>query len=150
MPCAMAKAHDKALFFAMCQGSCTRQIMSRATVLRASLPCAMVNAHGKEPVPRVPENFAEGQKRHTANSLPCAREVAHDKGALCRRLVAVCPLPCAAHGKPFAVGFWGLGAHGNGGVSRSDRFHLFFSTASFLLFSSPNSIRSEENPTWHS
>jgi len=34
---------------AVCQGICTRQIMSRATVLRASLPCAMVNAHGKEP-----------------------------------------------------------------------------------------------------
>jgi len=33
---------------------------------------------------------------------------AHGKDALCRRLFAVCPLPCAAHGKPFAVGFLGF------------------------------------------
>ena len=67
--------------------------------------------------------FAVGREWHTANPLPCARYIAHGKGRLCRSLVAVCALPCAAHGKGFAVGFWGFTvcqrAHGKGGVSRS-------------------------------
>ena len=52
--------------------------------------------------------FAVGREWHTANPLPCARYIAHGKGRLCRSLVAVCALPCAAHGKRFAVGFWGF------------------------------------------
>jgi len=52
--------------------------------------------------------FAVGREWHTANPLPCARYIAHDKGRLCRCLVVVCALPCAAHGKGFAVGFWGF------------------------------------------
>ena len=57
--------------------------------------------------------------------MPCVRYIAHGKGRLCRSLVAVCALPCAAHGKAFAVGFWGFTvcpwhtARG-GGVSRSE------------------------------
>ena len=52
--------------------------------------------------------FAVGREWHTANPLPCARYIAHGKGQLCRCLVAVCALSCAAHGKGFAVGFWGF------------------------------------------
>ena len=52
--------------------------------------------------------FAVGREWHTANPLPCARYIAHGKGRLCRRLVVVCALPCAAHGKEFAVGFRGF------------------------------------------
>jgi len=69
-------------------------------------------AHGKHDPPRQfgsrPKTFVVSQPEHTAKLLPCARYIAHGKGALCRRLFAVCPLPCAAHGKPFAVGFWGF------------------------------------------
>ena len=52
--------------------------------------------------------FAVGREWHTANPLPCARYIAHGKSRLCRCLVAVCTLPCAAHSKGFAVGFWGF------------------------------------------
>ena len=41
-------------------------------------------------------------------ALPCARNIAHGKGSLCRWLFAMCPLPCAAHGKAFAMGFSGF------------------------------------------
>jgi len=55
--------------------------------------------------------------------VSCARYIAHGKGRLCRSLVAVCALPCAAHGKGFAVGFRGFTVcpwhTANGGVSRS-------------------------------
>jgi hypothetical protein len=40
---------------------------------------------------------------HTAKSLPCDRQKAHDKETLCRYLVAVWSLPCTTHGKGFAV-----------------------------------------------
>ena len=52
--------------------------------------------------------FAVGPEWHTANPLPCARYIAHGKGRLCRRLVTMCALPCAAYDKGFAVGFWGF------------------------------------------
>ena len=87
LPCAKTLAHGKHPAFAVC---------------RAGL------AHGKHGRPRHPQKFAECQQRHTAKVLSCARKTAHGKGSLCRRLVAVCPLPCAAHGKPFAVGFKGF------------------------------------------
>ena len=54
------------------------------------------------------QKFAVGQVRHMAKALPCARNIAHGKGCLCRWPFAVCPLPCAAHGKTFAVGFSGF------------------------------------------
>jgi len=56
--------------------------------------CQAQVAYGKRHSPRqlgsLPKKFAVGQL-HTANGL-----------------FAACPLPCAAHGKPFAVGFWGF------------------------------------------
>ena len=39
--------------------------------------------------------FAVGPILHTAKCLPCARDVAHGKLALCRPLFAVSCLPCA-------------------------------------------------------
>ena len=57
--------------------------------------CQAQVAHVKRPSPRQlgsrPKKFAVGQSGHTAKALPCARYIAHGKGALCRRLFAVCP-----------------------------------------------------------
>ena len=61
--CYPGPAHGKGWMFAVCQGFCTRQtpVLCRVpgflhtanngpnSVFWASLPCAMVNAHGKEP-----------------------------------------------------------------------------------------------------
>ena len=56
--------------------------------------CQAQVAHGKRPPPRQlrshAKKFAVGQSGHTAKTLPCARYIAHGKGALCRRLFAVC------------------------------------------------------------
>ena len=46
--------------------------------------------------------FAEGPEKHSAKYLPCARNVAHGKQALCRPLYAVSCLPCVTLGKHFA------------------------------------------------
>ena len=46
--------------------------------------------------------FAVGPILHTAKCLPCARDVAHGKLALCRPLFAVSCLPCVTLGKHFA------------------------------------------------
>jgi len=43
------------------------------------------------------------QFMHTAKALPCAQQKTHGKEGLCHRLVAVGLLPCATHGKAFAV-----------------------------------------------
>ena len=100
--------------FAVCKNQGTRQ-------MNHSLPCAKASAHGKGSVFAVchigrahgkPTStsplleaifFAVERDLHTAKGLPCARYVAHGKDRLCRRLNAVCRLPCAAHGKSFTV-----------------------------------------------
>jgi len=46
--------------------------------------------------------FAVGPIMHTAKCLPCARDVAHGKLALCRPLFAMSCLPCVTLGKHFA------------------------------------------------
>ena len=46
--------------------------------------------------------FAVGPEIHSAKCLPCARNVAHGKQALCRPLYAVSCLPCVTLGKHFA------------------------------------------------
>ena len=91
LPCAKTMAHGKDLNFAVCH---------------------VCRAHGKG---LATSSFLGGNfflpwvdSLHTANPLPCARYIAHGKGRLCRSLVAVCALPCAAHGKRFVVGFRGF------------------------------------------
>ena len=67
--------------------------------------CQAVTAHGKQAVQRGYASalyFAVGPIMHTAKCLPCARDVAHDKLALCRPLFAVSCLPCVTLGKHFA------------------------------------------------
>ena len=58
--------------------------------------CATVSCHHRL-------FLAECRVMHTAKALPCARQKTHGKEGLCRRLVAVGLLPCATHGKAFAV-----------------------------------------------
>jgi len=91
LPCAKTMAHGKDLNFAVCH---------------------VCRAHGKYLATSSflagYFYFVVGREWHTANPLLCARYIAHGKGRLCRCLVAVCALPCAAHGKGFAVGFWGF------------------------------------------
>jgi hypothetical protein len=57
--------------------------------------CHVGQAHGKGPAT---SSFLGGDF-----FLPCARYIAHGKGRVYRHLVAVWTLPCAAHGKEFAV-----------------------------------------------
>ena len=100
LPCAKATAHSKDLAFAVCIDLGTRQraslcrVPGRGSPWQRTLPC--------HPSGRA-QKFAVGQVWHTGKALPCARNIAHGKGCLCRWLFAVCPLPCAAHGKAFAV-----------------------------------------------
>ena len=110
----------KVALFAVCLGQGTRQ---RGCVCRVLGPghmakglfngsvfavfavCPAVTAHGKQAVQRGYASalyFAVGPIMHTAKCLPCARDVAHGKLALCRPLLAVSCLPCVTLGKHFA------------------------------------------------
>ena len=106
--------------FAVCKNHGTRQrcqslpyakTMAHGKDLNFAV-CHVCRAHGKylatSSFLAVYFYFVVGREWHTANPLLCARYIAHGKGRLCRCLVAVCALPCAAHGKGFAVGFWGF------------------------------------------
>ena len=91
--------------FAVCKNHGTRQ---RFELCRVPHLQGTRQIFGHVIVPGWLLYFAMGREWHTANPLPCARYIAHGKGRLCRCLVAVCALPCAAQGKGFAVGFWGF------------------------------------------
>ena len=91
--------------FAVCKNHGTRQRFELCRVPRLH---GTRQIFGHVIVPGWLLYFAVDQEWHTANPLPCARYIAHGKGQLCRCLVAVCALSCAAHGKGFAVGFWGF------------------------------------------
>ena len=95
----------KVPIFAVCKNHGTRQ---RFELCRVPRQQGTWQTFGHIIVPGWLLYFAVGREWHTANPLPCARYIAHGKGRLCRSLVAVCALPCAAHGKGFAVGFWGF------------------------------------------
>ena len=69
--------------------------------------CHAVTAHGKQAVPRGYASalyFAVGPIIHTAKCLPCARDVAHGKLAICRPLFAVSCLPSVNRPLPCALG----------------------------------------------
>ena len=91
LPCANTLVHDKDLAFAVCQ----------AGKAHGKDPCHIIRPVAREILPWV----TLGTRQRL---LPCAREVAHGKGWLCRCLFAVCPLPCAAHDKSFAMYFLGV------------------------------------------
>ena len=100
-PCHTAKVP----IFSMCKNRGTRQRFELCHVPRLQ---GTRQIFGHVIIPGWLLYFAVGREWHTVNPLPCARYIAHGKGRLCRCLVAVCALPCAAHGKGFAVGFWGF------------------------------------------
>ena len=99
LPCAMARYTAKQSFFAVC-------LSTWHTAKGLCLPCAKPLRHKANTLFHgVFANalyFAVGPILHTAKCLPCARDVAHDKLALCRPLFTVSCLPCVTLGKHFA------------------------------------------------
>ena len=98
LPCAMARHTAKLPFFAVCHD----RAHGKGPLFAV---CQAVTAHGKQTVPRDYASalyFAVGPILHTAKCLPCARDVAHGKLALCRPLFAVSCLSCVTLGKHFA------------------------------------------------
>ena len=107
LPCAMARHTAKLPFFAVCLSTWHTAKMALFAV------CLGQGTRQRGCVCRVPSRygtrqtgcsmggyasalyFAVGPIMHTAKCLPCARDVAHGKLALCRPLFAVSCLPCA-------------------------------------------------------
>ena len=86
--------------FAVCKNHGTRQRFELCRVPRRQ---GTWQIFGHVIVPGLLLYFAVGREWHTANPLSCARYIAHDKGRLCRCLVAVWALLCVTHDKDFAV-----------------------------------------------
>ena len=90
----------KVPIFAVCKNHGTRQRFELCRVPRLQ---GTRQIFGHVIIPGWLLYFAVGREWHTANPLPCARYIAHGRVRLCRCLVAVWALPCAAHDKCFAV-----------------------------------------------
>ena len=113
LPCAGPGHTTNEPLFVVCLGQGTRQ---RCCVCRVPRPghttkglclqCANPLRHTANRMfngfPTSALYFAVGPIMHTAQCLPCARNLAHDKLALCRPLFAVSCLPCVTLGKHFA------------------------------------------------
>ena len=98
LPCGMARHTAKLSFFAVCLSMWhTAKVAVFAVCLgqgTRQTGCSTGYASALY--------FAVGPIMHTAKYLPCARDVAHDKLALCRPLFAVSCLSCVTLGKHFA------------------------------------------------
>ena len=96
LPCATTRHTANLPFFAVCLSTWHR-------AKGPCLSCAKPLRHTANRLCHVPLDtalyFAVGLILHTAKCLPCARDVAHGKLALCRPLFAVSCLPCVTHGK---------------------------------------------------
>ena len=105
LPCAKARYTANLSFFAVC-------LSTWHTAKRLCLPCATPLRHtANRPCHVVFDTalcFAVGLILHTAKCLPCGRDVAHGKLALCRPLFAVSCLPCVTLGKCLPSVNWPL------------------------------------------